>query len=104
MVGKSLSKISGAVAAATALLIASPAAAHATGGADFRYSGVYIRSCPITCSANGQGFPGQGATLHCWTAASDGYNWIYLTDDATRVSGWSRSDLLVIPGGWDQHC
>lgn len=65
----------------------------------FTASGVNIRTGPDTsCTAIGSGFPGQSVTARCYTT-SGGYFWIYLTDNSTGKTGWSRSDFVTWSGG-----
>ncbi|MFL6113410.1 MAG: SH3 domain-containing protein [Catenulispora sp.] len=67
--------------------------------AAFTASGVNIRTGPDTsCTAIGSGFPGQSVTARCYTFSA-GYYWIYLTDNTTGKTGWSRVDFLTWSGG-----
>lgn len=66
----------------------------------FTGSGVNIRTGPDTsCTAIGSGYPGHSLTVRCYTNAAGGYYWIYLTDNTTGKTGWSRGDYVTWSGG-----
>jgi len=54
-----------------------------------------IRTGPSTsCTALGDGFPGQGATYFCFVIGQDGGTWTYLRNNTTGVTGWVRDTFL----------
>jgi hypothetical protein len=68
----------------------------------FLGTGINIRIGPSSapgCTSIGQGQPGHTMHERCWTHNnSDGFDWVYLTDNTTGKTGWSRQDLVTFIG------
>ncbi|MEO6703678.1 MAG: hypothetical protein ABIP57_19580 [Jatrophihabitantaceae bacterium] len=94
------------LAAATIALPSVAVPAFALSG-DYAASGVYIRSGPHTSNtALGLGYPGQGATISCFTEGtniSGNPYWDHNRDQATGVTGYS-ADYYMSWTGTLYHC
>jgi uncharacterized protein YraI len=63
--------------------------------AHFAGTNINIRTGPFTsCTAVGEGQPGNTVTVRCETTNSNGVNWSYLTDSTTGKTGWSETQLV----------
>jgi hypothetical protein len=75
----------------------------------YYYSNVNIRSgadlsCSVKTSATSVN---DNLLLRCgWYNSSDGYDWIYVTDETLGVTGWSRADFVgnYYPDGYIDNC
>lgn len=96
LVGAMSMGVSGAASASLGLA-AAPAVncnwhptSSVTWGATFSADAVNIRSGPdVSCRGVSQGYSGQPVTIYCYSG-----NWWYLTDNATRVSGWASMQYV----------
>jgi hypothetical protein len=97
----------GLALAATAGLMAVPAAATTPVAGDYISAGTNIRSgAHTTSSVNGIGYAGQGALIYCWVTGDDvsgDTTWLYNKDQATGVIGYSAEAVMTWSGGAG-HC
>ena len=80
-----------------AVLLPTTAAEAAVGG-DYTANGVYIRTGPhVSSPAVGEGYPGQGANVYCYTYGDDiggDYRWVLNQDRATGKTGYSSAHYM----------
>jgi len=70
--------------------------AHFLGNSIFIHAGP---SSASSCTRLGQGQASHTMHERCWTHNnSDGFDWVYLTDNTTGITGWSRQDLVTFIG------
>jgi hypothetical protein len=88
---------SSAAAAPAVNCIQNPTA-NDNGPAEFRGTGVNIRTGPFTtCTSVGLGQPAHSVIERCTKTNSNGVDWTYLTDRTTGKTGWSQTSLVRIP-------
>jgi hypothetical protein len=49
----------------------------------------------VGCPASGAGYSGQTVDIRCWWNGN-GYDWYYITDESTGVTGWAVRTYLTV--------